>query len=170
LDRVNTYTYTARHADDPRVVVTFTLQGDSLLVDLGAPLEQIERTLQLREGGARLQGWLKPVAVALLQRGTHPFSVADVYAGAAGGGLRVTPWVRVGGLRLAPVPFTFTRVDNPEAAQGFVRELQRRRGIAPRPGRLPGPFDYWGGWLLTTSLAAGLIMAWGMRRRQSSRS
>ncbi|HPL26801.1 MAG TPA: hypothetical protein PLG21_01960 [Anaerolineae bacterium] len=82
----------------------------------------------------------------------------------------MTPWVRVGGLRLAPVPFTFTRVDNPEAAQGFVRELQRRRGIAPRPGRLPGPFDYWGGWLLTTSLAAGLIMAWGMRRRQSSRS
>ncbi|HPL26802.1 MAG TPA: hypothetical protein PLG21_01965 [Anaerolineae bacterium] len=79
---MNTYTYTARHADDPRVVVTFTLQGDSLLVDLGAPLEQIERTLQLREGGARLQGWLKPVAVALLQRGTHPFSVADVYAGA----------------------------------------------------------------------------------------
>ncbi len=112
---MNTCTFTARDAGDPRVIATFTLQGDSLRVDMGALLEDLERIMQPKEGtrgAARLLGWVKPLAVSLLQRRTR---------------------------------------------------------IVARPGRFPGPFDYWSGWLFTASLAAGLIMAWTMRRRWSRR-
>lgn len=165
----NTYTYTARSADQPEHVVTFTLHDHSVSVEPGAPLEHVERALQAEKGEteaggeSRIQPWLKPMAVSVMERVTRPFSVADVDASAEDGGLQVTQWVRTGGLRLAPIVFVMKRVDNPEAAQAFVEELERRKTFATRPGKFRGPLDYWGGWFLVGFVMT--ILLWiGLRR------
>lgn len=167
-----TYTYTARSADDPAEVMTFTLHDHKMSVDLGAPIEQAERALRAvrrededtDEGSEAIRSSLKPMAVSVVERGTGPFDIADIDASVKEDGLRVVSWVRTGGLRLAPITFVLARVDNPEAAQAFVNELNRRKGELEHPGNLPGPFDYWGSWILGF-LTAGLVVAWLWRRR-----
>jgi hypothetical protein len=163
-----TYTYTARSAADPAQVVTFTLYDDRLAIGVGVPIEQIERAVSSRNGGeegetqTEPEFWVKPVAVSLIERGAEPFNVEDVTAGLYDGQLRVTAWVRGGGLRLAPVRFTVNDVDNPDAAAAFVKELHRRSEGAEGASRLPGLFDYWAGWALTGLLTSALV-ALGLR-------
>ena len=169
-----TYTYTARSADIPEQVVTFTIADHTLMVDTGAPVEQMERTLQATqaevEGRHRVQPWLKPKTVSAIERITHPFSVGDVYARAVDGGLAVTAWMRAGGLRLAPVTFNLERVDNPIAAQAFVAELGQRKAGLGRPGRFPGPLDYWAGWLAAGLSVAAFLAACRYRRSRAVRA
>lgn len=55
---------------------------------------------------------------------------------------------RSSGLRLAPITVGWRNVDNPDAARAFVKELSKRKVSAAHPGRLPGPLDYWGTWVL----------------------
>jgi hypothetical protein len=134
----NTYTYTARSTDHPERVVTFTLYDHSMSVEVGAPLGHIERALQPETGEIQAEveaehealshAWLKPMAVSLLQRGTRPFNVADIDAKAEDEGLRATAWVKTGGLRFAPITFSWERVDNPKGAGAFVEELRKRKG------------------------------------------
>ena len=45
-----TYTYTARSAENPERVVTFTLRGRRMSVGVGAPLEQVEQAIRLGRG------------------------------------------------------------------------------------------------------------------------
>jgi hypothetical protein len=156
----NTYTYTARSADNPDEVVTFTLHDHGMSVGVSAPLGNVDRALQARgsadteEGPSdHIQPLLKPVAVSALERATHPFKVADVDASEEDGGLQVAAWVRAGGLRLAPVIFSMDHVDNADAARAFVKELDARKESVRRPGPFPGPLDYWATWF-----AAGLSM------------
>lgn len=157
---MSTYTYTARSADDPDVVVTFTLDDHHMRVDLGAALEHVGRALipEEEEGEearkSRLQPVLKPLAVSLIEQKTKPFHISDIDASAKGEGLRLAAWVRVGGLRLAPVMFAMKRVDNPEAAHAFVEELDRRKASAEPRQKLRGPFDYWASWFLVGFFAA----------------
>jgi hypothetical protein len=170
----NTYTYTARSAAYPEKVVTFTLYDHSMSVELGVPLEHIERAV-VSEGDeteieaeagieheALSHAWLKPTAVSLLQRGTRPFSVADVDARTDNDGLRVTAWARTKGLRLAPVTFSWDEVDNPEGAEAFARELKRRKGAAAYPGRFPGLLDYWASWF-SMGLLLLVLLLWPRR-------
>ena len=129
-----TYTYTARSADNPEQVVTFTFQDEHLFVDVGAPIEQVARGLEAQQAEdenadvqAPIKPWLKPMAIAAVERSTHPFNVADVTADVDEERLLVMAWVRTAGLRLAPVIFKIPRVDNADAAQGFVKQLEARK-------------------------------------------
>jgi hypothetical protein len=162
----NTYTYIARSADDPSRVVTFTLLDHNLSVGLGSPLEQIERLLpQDEEAGEdepQFKLWLKPLAVSLLERSTRPFRLANVDADAAGDWLRVRAWFQAGGLRLAPVTLIDGRVDNPEAAQAFVAQLNERKAEVASPALL-GLLDYWITWIFAGVLLMALFQNW--RRR-----
>jgi hypothetical protein len=165
----NTYTYTARSAENPERVVTFTLRDHSLYVDVGVPLEHAERALQARgaeddAAAQHVEPWLKPMAVSVMERGLRPFDVGDVYADANNGGLQVTAWVRAGGLRVAPVIFSMAQVDSPQAAQIFAEELEHRRTTVGRPRKLPGLLDYWGSWLVAGFSATVLLAAW-LRKR-----
>ncbi|RME42713.1 MAG: hypothetical protein D6791_17080, partial [Chloroflexi bacterium] len=147
----DTYTYTARSAENPDEVATFTLHDHSLSVELGgALLAQVERALQPEEaqGEARLPPWFRPALTWVVQRLLRPFNIADVTANAKDDGFWIMAWVRAGGLRLAPVTVGWRKVDNPDAAQAFVRELNKRKVSAAHPGRLPGPLDYWATWAL----------------------
>jgi hypothetical protein len=172
----NTYTYTARSIENPEQVVTFTLQDHHMSVGLGAPLEQIETVLQ-RIGtgeeaeeeagqGAQAKLWLKPLAISLLERNVGPFRVADVNATAEDDWLRVSAWYRAGGLALAPVALVDGHVDNPQAAQAFVQELEERKADVTGAFGLLNVLDYWLTWLLGVALIFGLLQVW--RRKVDS--
>jgi hypothetical protein len=142
-------------------VVTFTLLDHKLAVNAGVSLGQIERALEARrEDDADVlppQTWFKSAAVSMLERVTKPINVRDVKATLDDGGVRLTAWVRAGGLRLTPVVFDVQQVDNREAAQAFVDELGRRQESAQDPSRLPGLLDYWAVWLVSGVLALGML-------------
>jgi hypothetical protein len=165
----NTYTYTARSAVNPSKVVTFTLHDHRMSVELGAPLELVERALGVEEGEtdadqeARIQPWVKPMAVSVMERVARPFNIADVDVNVQDDRLQVTSWVRTTGLRLAPVVFLMEHVDNPEAAHAFAGEVEERKATGRHPGRFRGPLDYWGGWFLV-GLAIAVMLWIGLRR------
>jgi hypothetical protein len=167
-----TYTYTARSIENPEQVVTFTLQDHHMSVGIGAPLEQIETVLQQADAGEEAgQGalaklWLRPLAVSLLERGVGPFRVVDVNAAAEDDWLRVSAWYRAGGLALAPVTLVNGRVDNPQAAQAFVDELEERKSEATGAFGLLNMLDYWFTWVLAGTLMLGLFQIW--RRKADS--
>ena len=100
----NTYTYTARSVDHPEKVVTFTLHDRQMSVGVGAPLEQIEAAVAKvtgseEESAEGTQLWLKPLAIALVERGTGPFDIADIDAEVEDDVLTIRGRVRVAGLR-----------------------------------------------------------------------
>ncbi len=166
-----TYTYTARSVSDPAQVITFTLYDENMSVELGAPMEHIERALQSEEGDeAGSSAWLKPVVISLLERGTQPFNIADVDASTEEGSLRVIAWNRSGGLRLAPLIFAMGEIDNPVAAGAFVKELHRRKQHAEYPGKFPVPLDYWASWILAGFLAFSVLIWWYRRLGRESNS
>jgi hypothetical protein len=160
----NTYTYTARNAEDTHEVVTFTLHNHHMSVDLGAPMENIETALESGAGGkeqiALHQPWAKPVTVALIEGGLRPFDISDVDADVENERLKVCAWIRAGGLRLAPIRFRLDQVDNPEATQAFVEELEQRKASAARSSRVPKWLDYWASWLFLGSLVILLPLIW----------
>ncbi|MBN1995141.1 MAG: hypothetical protein JW953_20790 [Anaerolineae bacterium] len=166
-----TYTYTARNIKDPAQVVTFTLHDQNMSVELGAPVEHIERAFESGKEGKAMAGssaWLKPLVTSLLERGTRPFHVADVDASAENGSLRVMAWNRSGGLRLAPIIFDMGEVDNPVAAKAFERELKRRKQAAEHPSNLPAPLDYWASWVLATLTTFIVLTLWFRKIRQQT--
>lgn len=167
----DTYTFTARSAENPEEMATLTLHDHQMSVELGgALLEQVEKVFQggdaeaegqpLERAPERLPPWFKPALAWGIQQALRPFSVADVSAKATGGGLWVTAWLRVAGLRLAPMTVGWKRVDNPDAARAFVKELKKRKVSATDPGRFPGPFDYWASWVLGGFLLLILPLRW----------
>ncbi|MDX1435587.1 MAG: hypothetical protein R3335_02170 [Anaerolineales bacterium] len=167
----NTYTYTARNVENPEQVVTLTLQNHHMSVGLGAPLEQIETALQQfdangQTGQPDASLWLRPLAVSLLERGVGPFRIDNVSTSIKDDRLNVTAWYRAGGLALAPVTLIEGRVDNPPAAQAFVKELQKRKAQAGAPKGLLSLLDYWITWVIAGAVAIALFQIW--RRRYQS--
>lgn len=169
MNMEQTYTYTARNAIHTDRVVTFTLFDDKVSVSPGAPLEQIEAAVSeltgeegAEEATSETELWLKPMAISLVERGTAPLSVADVNAQTDENWLEVQGWVRIGGLRLFPLTLTEGPVDNPDAAQAFVNELQRRKRELTSPVL---PLDYWFTWL---GMATSLILLFVFWRRRAS--
>ncbi|MFW6135288.1 MAG: hypothetical protein ACOC7N_00530 [Chloroflexota bacterium] len=183
-----TYTYTARSAENPERVVTFTLRDRRMSVGVGAPLEQIERAIPIgreeeeepeeraeerAEPEVELEPeqaeaprlWLRPLAVSLVERTTRPVHVDDVAATVADDWLRVRAWVRAGGLRLLPVTLIDGRVDNAVAAQDFVREVEERRTVGGF--NLFSLFDYWATWV--AAAVAALVILDRSRRRAGQR-
>lgn len=167
----NTHTYIVRNAQDTSKVVTFTLHDHHLTVGLGNPLEQVETALQTEiadtgKEGQSGQPWIKPAAVSLLERGLSPLNIDDVEATTEKGGLRFAAWTRVGGLRLAPIIFDIEQVDNPEATDAFVKELQKRKTSVTSTETLPGLLDYWAGWFAASlMLMIGLLVLMRLRQR-----
>ncbi|MEZ4771104.1 MAG: hypothetical protein R2844_22130 [Caldilineales bacterium] len=171
----DTYTFTARSADEPRHVTTFTLIGHEMAVDPGEPLVDAGLLHNAGDNGSNghgfnfniatddalsqdLQSWLQPVASWLVQRAAQPFNISDVNAQASRNGLDVRAWVRTGGRRLVPMFFRWNEVDNPEATSAFVNEIQRRKSEGAQIDRYPGPLDYWATWLAVAAAAAGISL------------
>jgi hypothetical protein len=161
-----TYTYTARSAKDPARLVTFTLHDHSMSVGIGAPLEQVERMLgreavdEETSDGDQSNLWLKPLAVSLVERGTGPFRVSDIEAKTDEDKLRIKAWFRSGGLGLLPLTLINGRVDNPDAARAFVKELNRRKRSGLSRFRFWGVLDYWISWIVAAAAFASFFAVW----------
>jgi hypothetical protein len=127
----DTYTFTARSAEDPQNVVTFTLEDHQLQVNLTGllePLSSITDPEEMQEQARKvMRAQLKPGVLKFVEGFTGPVPVSDVEASLRGQDFHLTAWQRIRGLRLAPVRFKMEQVDNPEAAEAFVEELTVRK-------------------------------------------
>ena len=165
-----TYTYTARNVENPNRMVTFTLSDDHLRVDPTGVLEKVERIVEAEDNQgeiqAQIESQLSPGMVKVVERLTGPIHVGDVHAELDENRLRVSMWNRLLGLRLAPVKMDMGQVDNPEAAQAFVEELEERQVEVEEPGKFGGPLDYWLGWIGMV-LGVVLLFRWPRLRRKN---
>jgi len=150
-ENLGTYTYTARDANNPNKVVTFTLNDGHMRVNLTGILEQAGKVAQADEKTdeikAHLADQVKPAAVKLAENISGPFHISDVNAQLDGERLQVSLWQRAGGLRLSRVNFNMGEIDNYEAAQAFVEEVKDRQRQTDTISKFFGPLDYWVGWV-----------------------
>jgi hypothetical protein len=170
-----TMTFTARSSKNPDRIATFTLQNGHVSVQLGtAMLEQVERVLDALDGEAdsRLTGWIEPAATGALQKVLQPIPLTDFDANIEGESMRTMAWLRVGGLRLAPLVATWERVDNPAGARAFVNAVRERREKLAENAGLPMLFDYWISWVVTGLLSLTLPFLWWQwwRKHRGARS
>jgi hypothetical protein len=158
-----TYTYTARSANDPSNVVTFTLYNNHLRVNLTGIMEQAGLVVEAEEKPAELKTQIstqaKPAVMKIVEGFSGPAHISDVNARLQDEQLKVVLWQRAAGLRLAPVLFNMKKVDNPEAAEAFVDEVEHRKKEASSEARLWGPLDYWIG-RAGLLVAAGFFIRW----------
>jgi hypothetical protein len=161
MELQNTYTYTARSAENPDHLATFTLTDHQMIIDPGTSLQQMEEKLaglgDADSRGVAAARLLKPAALWAIQRIAQPFALDDVAVNSSGDDLHVRAWTRAGGLRLAPVMMAWNNVDNNKAAEQFAAEVEARKAETERAAVLPGPLDYWLAWL-----AGGLALVVGI--------
>lgn len=166
----DTYTYTARNADNSDLMVTFTLENEHLRLSMPEMLEKIGRVSRadekLSEARAQLESQVKPGAVKAIESISGPVHVNDASVQLADERLKFSAWQRLVNLRLTPFWLNLGRVDNPDAAEAFIRELKARQSTAAHPGRFFGPLDYWLGWA-TLVLFIAVLLRWPRRGEES---
>lgn len=162
-----TYTYTARNINDPDKVVTFTLYDGHMRVNLTGLLDQANTVASSKEKPDELKHQVrlqaKPALLKLKEGISGPVHISDVNANFEDEQFQVKLWPRVGGLRLAPVQVDMGQIDNEDAAEAFVDELEQRKESASDARKFFGPLDYWIGW-------AGLLLLIGLFIRRPKRS
>lgn len=142
-----TYTYTARNAENPDLVVTFTLENEHLRLTLAELLEKAVRVAQSDEKITEAKQILRSEAPSGALKLTGPVHVKDVQIHMDDDQhFKLNAWQRLAGLRLAPLRLNIGRIDNPEAAEAFAAELEERQAAAAPAGKFFGPLDYWAGW------------------------
>jgi hypothetical protein len=166
-NKPQTYTYTARSVNDPENVVTFTLDDGHLRVNLTGLFDQASKIGQAEARTAELKQQIttqaKPMAMKLVEEFSGHVHVKDVQASLSDEKLQVALWHRLAGLRLAPVVFNMGKIDNQEAAQAFINELEQRQESESHAGKFFGPLDYWFGWVALI-LVVGLLIRWPSRK------
>ena len=162
-----TYTYTARNAEYPDKVITFTLYNGHMRVNLTGVLEDLGEITAAEDKQAearrRLKTQAQPTTLKVIENITGPLHVTDAKASLSDDEhLRVTAWKRMAGLRFAPIMINAGRIDNPEAAEAFVEELDRRSETTEPVNRFVGPLDYWLGWI-GVLFGVFLLLRWPKR-------
>lgn len=151
----DTYTFTARNAENPEKVVTFTLYGNHLRVNFTGLVEKTGKVIQSdekpKEAGRQIAAEAQPAALKMAQKVSGPIHINDLRVKLDGDKFKLRAWQRLGGLRLIPLWVNIEHVDNIDAAKAFVGELRNRKEAAQHPGRFFGPLDFWAGW-------AGLLL------------
>ena len=162
----DTYTYTARSAADPDRVVTFTLVNGHMMLNLTGVMDQLSEVVTADEKATTVKEQMKkqigPSMMKGIEQLSGPVHVRDVAADLVEGRLVVRAWQRAGGLRLAPMVIGIDRVDNVEAAEAFVEELDTRQNSVQSAGKFAGPLDYWFGW---AALFLIVLLRWPAKRR-----
>lgn len=148
----NTYTYTARSAEDVDELVTFTIEDDYLKINFGGVLaEKAEEILAADDKSAvveeQLKSSIKPVSMQLISTMSKPTHLYDANVKYQNGDLHIWGWQRVARLRLFPFYFIIKSVDNKDSAKAFEKEIQKNKEEAPSINRFTGPLDYWLGWV-----------------------
>ena len=151
---MTTYTYTARNIHNPDKVLTFTLQGDYLKVNLTGLEENLTEVLSGKKGSEGVKKGLStqagPTALKVMESISGPIHISDVSLKLLGDDqnqFRITLWKRLAGLRAAPVVLDMGEIDNSPAAERFGEELEARKESAGKISKFIGPLDYWLGWI-----------------------
>jgi len=160
MDKNNkTYTYTARNTENPDKVVTFTLDDERMRVNMTDLLDETQTVISSESKPKELMRQAKskvsPAFLKLREKISGPVHISDVNARLSGDRFLVRVWPRLAGLRLLPVGINMGQVDNEDAAEAFVDELESRKETEPAAKKFFGPFDYWFGW-------AGLMLLVGL--------
>ena len=167
VEMQDTYTYTARSADDPDRVVTFTLANGHMMLNLTGVEDRLSDLATAEEKAATVREQMKKQAAPSVMKGLEqlsgPVHVRDVAADLDDEKLTVRAWQRAGGLRLAPMVIGIDHVDNVEAAEAFVQELDSRQDSIPSAGKFTGPLDYWFGWAALV-LALVVLLRWPAKK------
>lgn len=157
--RNDTYTFTARSADDPARVLTFTLSNGHMHLNLTGIGDQLAGLAEAEERREEIkEQWkqqAKPATLKAMENVSGPLHIRDVDVDLDGSLLTVKGWKRAGGLRLFPLFIQHEPVDNVDAAASFRDEVERRQQSVENPGKFLGPLDYWLGWV---ALLAGLLI------------
>ena len=164
----NTYTYTARSAEDPSRMVTFTLRDHRLTVDLTTSAEDLRKALRSSQEDVAADEtltWIKTIAGPLHSRGDDSFSLDDIDASVDRDALRIAAWTQSDDEHVQPIIISLDRVDNADAARAFVRELNRRKLSLARRQRLLGVIGQRLYWFLTGFFTATLSLFWLRHKR-----
>ena len=164
-----TYTYTARNKKNPNRVMTFTIFGDYLKVNLTGIVDQISDVVEDEDRSIAIKEFLTTQTGMTLykavERLSGPVHINDVNPQYENGELKLGFWKRVAGFRFAPIILSMGEVDNPEAAAQFINIIMQRQDETDTPGIFSGPLDYWVTWL---GLLIGLIVLIKWPRKKSS--
>lgn len=167
MGNTKTYNYTARNIKDTNKVVTFTLYDGHMRVGLTGLFDQAQTVAHSKDKTDELKHQVavqaQPALLKLKEEISGPVDINDVNAKLIGDVFHVTMWPRMGGLRLAPVRINMGQVDNQDAAESFVDELEKRKEARADNRRFLGPLDYWIGWL-------GMVLLIGFFIRRPSHS
>lgn len=165
----STFTYTARSGLNSDKVVTMTLMDRQLSVQLTGILDRIDKVRQSEERPdelkRQLQTQVQPLALKAVEGLSGPMHISDITAHMKNGDFKLRGWKRVGGLRLAPLSISIREVDNPNGAEEFIDELEKRKDDTDHPGLFAGPLDYWLGW---GAMALGVfaLIGWPGRKKE----
>jgi hypothetical protein len=147
----NTFTYTARNANNPKKVITLTLVDDTFKINLTGLFDQAreianaEKILPATQAQANIQA--KPMVMKMLETTSGAgVDINDTRVVLKDKALKIIVWYRLAGLRLAPLVIHMGEVDNPAGATAFCQELSRRQDSTDSASLFFGPLDYWLGW------------------------
>ena len=121
-----------------------------------------ESEAEQSEDDVNLVDWTKAAAVGAAQKVLHTMPIYDFDAELDEQTLHTTAWIRTGGLRAVPMSVTWDEVDNPEAAHAFVKEVNKRKKLAPQANKMPAALDYWASWIAMS--ISGLVFMVTMYR------
>ena len=146
-----TYTYTARDKHNPEHAATFTIVDDHLRVNLADLDDQLSGLIKQPNHMSAIVKFLVKQSTLAIYKMTEwmsgPVHIHDVSPSLQNAQFSLVIWKRVVGLKLAPMMILFQEVDNPEAAQLFIRNLTKKRSDSLKPSSFPGIFDYWISWI-----------------------
>jgi hypothetical protein len=162
--QMTTYTYTARNIHNPEKILTFTIQGDYIKVNLTGLEENLTDLISGDEDQgnsvSKLVDQAGPTALKVMEGISGPIHINDVKLDLKGDEedhFRIILWKRLAGLRAAPIVLDMGEIDNPPAARRFKEELTKRQEIAGKISKFLGPLDYWLGWIGMVVLTLILI-------------
>lgn len=159
----DTYTFTARDGNHPSKAITLTLSNGHAHVNLTGLLDTVSEIAGAGDrraaAGAQVAAQAAPAVMKLAESISGPIPIYDLNADLQDDSFQVTAWRRAAGLRLAPIKVNIAHVDNPEAAEAFLHELEQRKAGADNPGIFSGPLDYWLGWA-ALAVGVGALIVW----------
>ena len=145
-----TYTFTARDGLEPERTLTLTLFPEHVRVNLTGLWEQLGKIARADnkpdEAKIQFQNQASPAVLKLLETISGPIHIRDFHASLDGDAFSIKIWQRFRNLRLAPISLQIDPVDNLDAAEAFITELDDRKAEASRAARFPGILDYWLTW------------------------
>lgn len=167
----DTYTFTARDGQNPNKAITLTLSDEHAHVNLTGVLDSVGGIAgaddRRAEMGAQVAAQAAPAVMKLAESISGPVPLFDLHADLQDDAFQVTAWQRAAGLRLAPMKVNISHVDNPEAAEAFIQELEQRKAAAHNPGFFSGPLDYWLGWA-ALAVGIGALIVWPRKHSQAA--